>query len=94
MDMKLVRTNLAPRTIMRGPGFLNAVMVIEHIIEHVAMHMGLDPVAVKERNFLRALPPSLVSFYMLACLLTDLLACLLACWITYLHLLIHRRTSD
>ena len=60
LDMKLVRTNLAPRTIMRGPGFLNAVMVIEHIMEHVALHLGLDPVAIKERNFLQSIPPSLV----------------------------------
>lgn len=45
---------------MRGPGFLNAVMVIEHIMEHVALHLGLDPVAVKECNFLQSIPPSLV----------------------------------
>ena len=54
LDLKLVRTNLPPRTIMRGPGFLNAVMIIEHIIEHVAIHLGLDPVAVKEINFIRS----------------------------------------
>ncbi|KAK9795562.1 hypothetical protein WJX73_009750 [Symbiochloris irregularis] len=54
LDFKLIKSNLAPRTIMRGPGFLNAVMIIEHIIEHVAMHLGLDPVAVKELNFIRS----------------------------------------
>ena len=29
LDFKCVRSNLPPRTIMRGPGFLNAVMIIE-----------------------------------------------------------------
>lgn len=63
LDLKLVRSNLSPRTIMRGPGFLNAVMIIEHIIEHVASHLGLDPVEVKQRNFIRStasIPPSQV----------------------------------
>ena len=27
----LVRTNLVPRTIVRGPGFLNAVMIVEQV---------------------------------------------------------------
>jgi CO/xanthine dehydrogenase Mo-binding subunit len=31
LDLKLVRTNLAPRTIVRGPGFLNSVMIIEQV---------------------------------------------------------------
>ena len=31
VEGKLCRTNLAPRTIMRGPGFLNAVMVAEQV---------------------------------------------------------------
>lgn len=29
LDLKLVRTNLPPRTIVRGPGFINSVMIIE-----------------------------------------------------------------
>ena len=28
----MVRTNLVPRTIVRGPGFLNAVMIMEQVI--------------------------------------------------------------
>jgi hypothetical protein len=29
LDLKLVRTNFPPRTIVRGPGFINSVMIIE-----------------------------------------------------------------
>ena len=32
LDLKLVRTNLAPRTIVRGPGFTNSVMIIEQVL--------------------------------------------------------------
>ena len=32
LDLRLVRTNLAPRTIMRGPGFLNSCMIIEEVL--------------------------------------------------------------
>lgn len=31
MHLKLARLNLPPHTIMRGPGFLQAVMVIEQV---------------------------------------------------------------
>ena len=60
LDLKMVRSNLPPRTIMRGPGFLTSVMVIERVMEHVAQTLGLEPTLVRERNFLQALPPSLV----------------------------------
>eukprot|EP00891_Asterochloris_glomerata_P008497 jgi/Astpho2/8497/Aster-05539 len=53
VEGKLCRTNLAPRTIMRGPGFLNAVMVAEQVVEHVAAHLGLDGTEVRQRNFWR-----------------------------------------
>ena len=29
LDFRMVRANLPPRTIMRGPGFLDAVLIIE-----------------------------------------------------------------
>ena len=41
VEGKLCRTNLAPRTIMRGPGFLNAVMVAEQVTacrSHITPH--------------------------------------------------------
>lgn len=54
LDLKVVRTNLAPRTIMRGPGFMDAVLVIEQVLEHVAARLRLDPEATRRRNFLQA----------------------------------------
>ena len=38
LDLKLVRTNLAPRTIVRGPGFVNSVMIIEQVPQLLALH--------------------------------------------------------
>ncbi|BDA47143.1 Xanthine dehydrogenase/oxidase [Coccomyxa sp. Obi] len=56
LDLKLVRTNFPPRTIVRSPGFINSVMIIEQLMEHIADHLGADPVAVREINFLKAYP--------------------------------------
>ena len=108
LDLKLVRTNLAPRTIVRAPGFTNSVMIIEQVLqlccrllqytslvpfgqpslalhplvqalhvqkqdvlcscqitckvagsqvmEHVASHLGADPVRVRQLNFLPKYP--------------------------------------
>ena len=55
VDIKLCRCNIAPKTIVRGPGFLNATLIAEHILEHVAQRLALDPVLVRERNFLTSL---------------------------------------
>ena len=63
LDLKLVRSNLPPRTIMRGPGFLNAVLIIERVMEHVAQTLGLDSCLVRERNFLQGLSPPQVWLY-------------------------------
>ena len=49
---RLARTNLPPRTIMRAPGTLQAVVVAEHVIASVAAALGLDPTAVRETNLL------------------------------------------
>ena len=54
LDLRVVRTNLPPRTIMRGPGFLNAVMVIEQVLEHVSDYLGADRAATRQLNFLKA----------------------------------------
>jgi xanthine dehydrogenase large subunit len=56
VDIKLCRANLAPRTIMRGPGYLQGVMVIEEVLERVAHALRLDPVVVKRRNFISPPP--------------------------------------
>lgn len=52
IELKMVRTNLAARTTVRGPGNLTCVMIMEEVLERVASHLGLDPVAVRQRNFL------------------------------------------
>ena len=44
---------------MRAPGKFQAPLVIEHIIEHVAARLDMDPVAVREINFLKAPAPGL-----------------------------------
>ncbi len=54
LDLKVVRTNLPPRTIMRGPGFMDAAMVIEQVLEHAVNYLGSDPEATRRLNFLKA----------------------------------------
>ena len=44
LEGKMCRTNLVPRTIVRGPGFLNAVMVMEQVTPIAPQHELLpDP---------------------------------------------------
>ena len=52
VSVRLVRTNLPPRTIMRAPGTLQATIVAESVVETVATALGADPVAVREANLL------------------------------------------
>ena len=52
-DLHLCRANLPPHTAVRGPGEIQATMLAEHIVEHVAARLGLDAVDVRERNFLQ-----------------------------------------
>ncbi len=52
-DLHLCRANLPPHTAVRGPGEIQATMLAEHIVEHVAARLGLDPVVVREINFLQ-----------------------------------------
>jgi len=47
----IARANLPPRTTVRGPGDLEAICIMENIIEHVAAECGLPPHVVRERNF-------------------------------------------
>ncbi len=55
VDLKLCRCNIAPKTIVRGPGFLNSALIIEHVLEHVAQRLEMDPILVREQNFLTSL---------------------------------------
>lgn len=56
IKLRVVRTNLAPRTIVRAPGFLNSVMVSEHIVDHIAAYLKADPAQVRAINFLKSAP--------------------------------------
>ena len=38
LEGKMCRTNLVPRTIVRGPGFLNAVMIMEQVMLIATQH--------------------------------------------------------
>lgn len=42
---------------MRAPGKFESPLIMEHIMEHVAARLNLDPVTVRELNFLKP-PPS------------------------------------
>lgn len=60
LDCWVARTNVPPRTNMRAPGFFQASLVIEHIVEHVAQALGMDGVALREKNLMShdgPLPP-------------------------------------
>lgn len=56
-DIKLCKTNRPPHSAVRAPGKFESPLIMEHIIEHVAACLNLDPVTVRELNFLKA-PPS------------------------------------
>ncbi len=47
---RAVKTNLASNTAFRGFGGPQGMLIIEHIVDHVARHLGLPPEAVRERN--------------------------------------------
>lgn len=56
-DIKLCKTNRPPHSAVRAPGKFESPLIMEHIIEHVAARLDLDPVQVRELNFLKAPPP-------------------------------------
>lgn len=47
---QVCRTNYHPHTAFRGFGGPKGVAMIEHVIERVAHHLGLDPLDVRRRN--------------------------------------------
>ena len=56
-DIKLCKTNRPPHSAVRAPGKFESPIIMEHVIEHVAARLDMDPVAVREINFLKAPPP-------------------------------------
>ena len=47
----VVKTDLPTNTSMRAPGWLPAIFSMERVITTVAVHLGLEPAAVREVNF-------------------------------------------
>ena len=56
-DIKLYRTNRPPHSAVRAPGKFQSPLIMEHIIEHVAARLDMDPVRVREINFMEAPEP-------------------------------------
>ena len=52
-DLHLCKSNRPPHTAVRGPGEIQATMLAEHLIEHVAARLQMDPMLVRERNFIK-----------------------------------------
>ncbi len=48
-----LRTNTASATAFRGFGGPQGVLGIERVVDHIAHHLGLDPVAVRQVNYYR-----------------------------------------
>ena len=59
-DIKLCKTNRPPHCAVRAPGKFESPIIMEHIVEHVAARLGIDPVQVREVNFLKAPKPGTV----------------------------------
>eukprot|EP00294_Goniomonas_avonlea_P015192 CAMPEP_0114552482 /NCGR_PEP_ID=MMETSP0114-20121206/7146_1 /TAXON_ID=31324 /ORGANISM="Goniomonas sp, Strain m" /LENGTH=1343 /DNA_ID=CAMNT_0001737357 /DNA_START=87 /DNA_END=4118 /DNA_ORIENTATION=- len=72
VTINVTSTNMCPRTACRSPAHLEALMVIETVMDTIANDLGLSPEQVREANFVRPgmlsmtglkggmLPPSLV----------------------------------
>jgi len=52
-ESKLVKTNAACNTSVRGPGWTPGIRIIEHIVEHAAANLSLEPGFFKQLNFLK-----------------------------------------
>ncbi|KAI3964319.1 hypothetical protein MKW92_015183 [Papaver armeniacum] len=60
-DIKICKTNLSSKTIMRAPGEVQASFICEVVVEHVASFLSLEVDAVRTRNIHTY--ESLTSFY-------------------------------
>ena len=45
------KTNTVSNTAFRGFGGPQGMMAIEHVVDEIARYLGLDPLAVRKRNF-------------------------------------------
>ena len=54
VDGKVVKTNTAPNTSTRGPGWLQAIFTMEHIMEHISSVLNIPIDTVKVKRFVDA----------------------------------------
>ena len=50
----IYNTNTPNNTFVRGPGMMQAISVSETIMDHMALHLGTDPAAFREKNMMTA----------------------------------------
>ncbi|MCP5265002.1 MAG: xanthine dehydrogenase family protein molybdopterin-binding subunit [Burkholderiaceae bacterium] len=55
-EVKAVFTNTAPVDAYRGAGRPEATYVVERLVEQAARDVGMDPVAIRRRNFITTFP--------------------------------------
>ncbi len=48
---KTCKTNIPPNTSVRGPGWTQAIFIIEHITEHVSSYLQISPDLIRVCNF-------------------------------------------
>jgi xanthine dehydrogenase large subunit len=59
---KAVRTNTPSNTAFRGFGGPQGALVIEDVMERIALHLGLDPVEVRRRNYYGPAPRNIAPY--------------------------------
>jgi len=50
-DIKLCKTNISSKSVMRAPGDTQGSLIADAVIEHVASALSLDANSVREKNF-------------------------------------------
>ncbi len=58
------KTHTVSNTAFRGFGGPQGMVAIEHVIDLVARHLGLDPLVVRQRNFYRGAPADVTPYGM------------------------------
>ena len=56
LHVRAVLTNTTPIGVTRGPGFGEAVNIMERLIDAAAKQCGFDRIELRRRNFVRAMP--------------------------------------
>ncbi|KAF6244142.1 hypothetical protein COO60DRAFT_1657546 [Scenedesmus sp. NREL 46B-D3] len=53
VGVRVARCNLAPRTTMRGPGKVSAIIMLEHVMQQLAAAVGSDPASFRQRHMIQ-----------------------------------------